>query len=336
MGTLMTRELTEADWDHWDDWLAQQPWGSPFSSAWWLDANCRAFGGHPLLLGVFDGEELVGGVALRVRDAGFVHMTGFPILYDPIVMAATGAQRRQEVLGVLLDEMVRQRLIVPTLDCTPDVVDLREAVWHHWDLTAGWTVVTALKTWTLEDAVSRAELKQMRKAQRAEVTARIEPRDADVLYDLMEITMLRQNTKLHQSRRQLRILLEGIGVHGMQVVARDSKGVALSAGLVMSHGGRVAFDTWAGTSRIGLASGAAVARYVLLLKELQTRGYDYFDWCGANLPGVSDFKLEFGGILTTRLTISRQPLWFKAVFAGYHHAKRIRGFLKRDEHDRKG
>jgi hypothetical protein len=243
-------------------------------------------------------------------------------------MAATDVQRRQQVLGVLLDEMVRQRLVVPALDCTPDVVDLREAVRRRWGLTAGWTVVTALKTWTLEDAVSRAELKQMRKAQRAEVTACIERCDADVLYDLMEATMSRQNVRLHQSRRQLRILLEGIGAHGMQVVARDSKGTALSAGLVMSHDGRVAFDTWAGTSRIGLASGAAVARYVLLLEELRARGYDYFDWCGANLPGVSDFKLQFGGVLTTRLTLSRQPLWFKAAFAGYRSTRRIRSLLR--------
>ena len=278
----------------------------------------------------------MGGVALRVRDAGPLKFAGFSILYSPIVMATRGDHGRQRALGVLLDDMARRRLIKPSLRCTPDIVDLREAVWHHWDLAASWTVVTALKTWVLEEDVSREELQQMRKAQRAEITARVEPLDADVLYSLMTATMSRQGARLHQSKRHVRILLEGIGAHGIQVVARDSDGVPLSADLVMSHGGRVAFDIWAGTSRTGLAKGAAVARYVLLLKELQARGYEYLDWCGANLPGVSDFKLRFGGTLATNLSIARQPRWFKAAFAGYHYAKRIRGFLKRGEHDRQG
>ena len=83
MTDLTVRELKQAEWDHWDQWLALQPWGSPFSAAWWLDANCRAFGGHPLLLGVLDGEQLVGGVALRIMDVGPAHMVRSSMLYNP-------------------------------------------------------------------------------------------------------------------------------------------------------------------------------------------------------------------------------------------------------------
>ena len=329
MTELAVRELKEHEWDGWDAWLAQQPWGSPFSSAWWLEANCRAFGGHPLLLGVFDGEELAGGVALRVRDAGFVHMVGFSILYNPIVMVARGSQRRQQALGVLLDDMARRRLIIPSLACTPDMVDLRQAVWHHWDLTARWTVVTALKTWTLEGSVSHGERELVKKAERSKIVGRVEPIDADILCELVTTTMVRQGAQLHQSRRQLRTLIESVGSHGMQVVVRDVDGTPLSTVFIMFHGARVAFETWAGTSHAGLVKGAAAAQFPVVLKELQARGYEYLDWCGANLPGVSDFKLRFGGGLTTCLAVSRQPLWFKAAFAGYHYAKRIHGFLKR-------
>lgn len=336
MGDLIARELKENEWDGWDAWLAQQPWGSPFSSAWWLDANCRAFGGRPLLLSVFDGEELVGGVALRVRDVGPLKLVGFPILYGPIVMAARGVQRRQRALGVLLDDMAGRRLVIPRLTCTPDMMDLREAVLHNWDLTTSWTVVTALESWSLDGSVVSNERKTLKKAARCGITARVEPLDADILYDLVTATMSRQDVRLYESRRQLHVLLEGMGAHGVQVVARDSDDVPVSTILTMKHGTRVAYGVWAGTSAVGLAKGAAVAMYVLLLQELQARGYEYFDWCGANLPDVSAFKLKFGGNLVTCLTISRQPLWFKAAFAGYHHAKRIRGFLKRGKHDRQG
>jgi len=329
MTNLTVRELKQAEWDHWDEWLALQPWGSPFSSAWWLDANCRAFGNRPLLLAVFDEERLVGGVALRVMDAGPAHMVRSSMLYNPIVIAAGSAQRRQKVLGTLLEDIARRRLVVPPLTCTTDMVDLRQAVWHHWNLTASWTVMTALRTWVLEEDVSREKLQQMRKAQRAEVTTCVEPPDANVLYNLMQATMSRHGQDVRPTREQLRTLVAGTGTHGMQTVVRGVDGVPLSASFVMAHGTRAAYDIWAGSSAIGLTKGASVARDVFLLKELQAKGYEYFDWCGANLPGVSDFKLGFGGTLTTRLAISRGPLWFRTALPVYVRLSELKGVLRR-------
>ena len=329
MRDLVVRELKQAEWDRWDDWLALQPWGSPFSAAWWLDANCRAFGGHPLLLGVFDGEQLVGGVALRITDVGPVHVVRPSMLYNPIVIAVESPQSRQKVLATLLEDMARRKLIVRPLTCTTDMVDLRQAVWHHWNLTASWTVVTALRTWVLEKDVSRMELQQMRKAQRAEVTAHVEPPDADVLYNLMQATILRHGHEGSQTRVQFRTLVEAAGTHGMQIVVRDVDGVPLSAVLVMAQGTRAAYSVWVGTSAIGLAKGATVAGYVFMLKELQARGYEYLDWCGASLPGLSDFKLSFGGTLTTRLTISREPLWVRATVPVHVRLSQLKSVLRR-------
>jgi len=333
---LIARELKEDEWDRWDDWLAQQPWGSPFSSAWWLDANCKAFGGRPLLLGVFDGNELAGGVALRVRDAGFVHMAGFSILYNSVVMAARSTQHRQQALGALVDDVARRRLVVPSLECTPDIVDLRQAVWHQWDLTASWTVMTALKTWTPRSCLSHGHWRTLKETERSKIVSHVEPIDAGILWDLVTATMLRQGVSLHQSKKQFRGLVEAVGSHGMQVVVRDVDGTPLSTAFIMYHGTRVAYDVWAGTSGMGLTKGASVAMYVFGLGELQARGFEYFDWCGANLPGVSDFKVRFGGALMTRLAISREPWWFKTAFAGYHSAKKVRSFLGRGGHDHQG
>jgi hypothetical protein len=330
MSDLTVCELGQSEWEHWDQWLALQPWGSPFSAAWWLDANCRAFGGHPLLLGVLDGDQLVGGLALRVMDVGPLHMVRSSMLYNPVVIAAGSAHSRQKVLGTLLEDVARRRLVVPPLTCTPDMVDLRQAVWHHWNMTAGWTVMSDLTTWTVED-VSRSEREKIKKSRRAEVTACIEPPDADLLYELLQATMSRQGQSMRLTRGQLRTLIEAAGTHGMQTTVRDEDGTPLSSGFDMSHGTRVAYDIWSGTSASGLAKGAAVARYVFRQRELRARGYEYLDWCGANLPGVSDFKLEFGGALTTRLAISREPLWFRALFPAYVRLSELRGSLKQRE-----
>jgi hypothetical protein len=326
MTHLVAREMEQAEWDQWDKWLAMQPWDSPFSSAWWLEANCKAFGGHPLLLGVLNGGKLVGGVSLRITDVGPVHIVRPSPLYNPVVIAPGSAQSKQEVLAVLLEDMGRRGLVVRPLKSTTDMVDLRQAVWHHWNLTVSWTAVIALKGWTPEKDMSRTELGQLRKAQRAEVTARIEPPDAGVLYDLMRATVLRHGHEPTVSREQLRVLVDGAGSHGMQTVVRDVDGVPLSACFVMAHGTRIAYGVWAGTSSIGLTKGAAVATSVGLLGELQTREYEYFDWCDASYPGYSDFKLKFGGTLTTRLAVSREALWFRM---GQPVHSWVKGFVSR-------
>jgi len=72
-----------------------------------------------------------------------------------------------------------------------------------------------------------------------------------------------------------------------------------------------------------------VAMYVSTLKELQARGYEYLDWCGGSLPGLSDFKLKFGGTLTTRLAISREPPWFRAAYPVYVRLSQLKGVLRR-------
>ena len=84
--------------------------------------------------------------------------------------------------------------------------------------------------------------------------------DANVLYDLMQATMSRQGQQMRPTREQLRTLIAVTGTHGLQTVVRGFDGVPLSAGFVMAHGTRVAYDIWAGSSAIGLAKGAAVAK----------------------------------------------------------------------------
>ena len=115
----------------------------------------------------------------------------------------------------------------------------------------------------------------------------------------------------------------------MQIVARDVDGVPLSALFLMFQGTRVAYGVWSGTSAIGLAKGATVAKYVLQLQELQARGYEYFDWCDASLPGYSDFKLEFGGTMTICLAVSREPQWLKTVTVGRLHLSRLMRVVRR-------
>lgn len=317
MALLTVRELARTEWQQWDDWLSLQSNASPFVSACWLDANVKAFGGRPMLLAVFDEGQYCGGVALRVTDVGPVHIVRPSMWYNSLFVVGKSDQRRQHALEALLKEMEHQRLLVRPLPCTTDIVDLRQAIWRGWTVTVGWTVMQSLQSWSVERDVLAAEVRQLRKSQRIGVKACVETPDADLLHDLVRESLLRRKAAVQADREQTSILMRAYGERGIQVVARDSDGRPLSASYMIAQDNRTAYCLWIGTSALGLIQGATVAMYVATIEELKKRGYEYLDWCGGSLPGLSDFKLKFGGILRTRLTVSRMPFWLKALYPSY-------------------
>jgi hypothetical protein len=301
----------------WDGWLALQPWVSPFSAACWLDVSCRSLGGHPLLLGVLDGGEPVIGAALRTVEAGPLHVVRSSMLRSPIVIGAGRAPTRQTILEKLLDDVARRRIVTPPCTCTTDMVALCQAVRHHWSVTASWTVAPSPRTRMHEKEVSRGERKGLEKAQRTDVTGRVELADGDVHHDPVQATVSRQEQDVRLGKHQLGISVEAAGVHSIQTTVRRDRRDPSRAGSVMTHGARVAYSSWGSTSATGSTKCAAMARCVFLLKELQARGSEYFDRCGTNLPGVSDSRLKFGGTLPAHPAISRGQLRFAAAFPVY-------------------
>jgi len=190
-------------------------------------------------------------------------------------------------------------------------------------------VLTTLRTWVPERDVSRDERARMTKAERNGLEACAEAPDVDILYDMMRSTILRHGHDPSLTREQLRILVGGTAGHGLQIVVRGRDGTPLSASLVMMQGPRVAYAAMAGSSTTGIKEGAAVVRDMTRLKELATRGYEYLDWCGANQPGIAEYKLNFGGTLTTRLAISREPLWSRAAVPVHAGLARVAAAVRR-------
>lgn len=320
MMNLSIRELTEREWNDWDAWLMQQAWGSPFSSSWWLASSCSALGGSPLILAAFDGPRLIAGMSLRVAAMGPLRLVRPSPLYNPVILPDGSSRRRLLVLGALLDAIVQRRLIVPSLTCTPDTVDVRAAAWREWSVLPEWTVVNTLPGWSLEASCTRSLRMNVRKAGDAGITAAVEHPDAALLAGLMEMSMQRHGEGGRMTGRQLNTFMEAAADRALFVVARAADGVPVSAVCYMWNSRETAFALWGGSSPGGLSAGACSLAYATGLSELRRRGFQRIDWCGGNLPGVSDYKLEFGGDLVTRLCIAREPAWFRFMFAEYVRA----------------
>ena len=47
-----------------------------------------------------------------------------------------------------------------------------------------------------------------------------------------------------------------------------------------------------------------------VLQYFKERGFKLFDWCGANIESIANFKLSFGANLTPIFVLRSEPLWF--------------------------
>lgn len=121
----------------WDALVDAMPLPSPFLRSWWLDHTAV---GEPCLALAFDGDELVGGLALqRSLKAGVEWLEALgagPLEPDHLDLVAA-PERAPEVIAAVRTWLGRRG------DCVVDLAGLRAAAWAL-DAVPGWGEVTPL------------------------------------------------------------------------------------------------------------------------------------------------------------------------------------------------
>lgn len=138
-GRVTVRELAALG-EHaakWDALVDSMPLPSPFLRSWWLDHTAV---GEPCLALAFDGDELVGGLALqRTLKAGVEWLEALgagPLEPDHLDLVAS-PERAPEVIGAIRSWLGHRG------DCVVDLAGLRSAAWAL-DAVPGWGEVTPL------------------------------------------------------------------------------------------------------------------------------------------------------------------------------------------------
>ena len=149
---ILLRAINESEYTAWKGLLTESVQGSVYALPEYLDTLCRATGGRFSLLGVFRGDELVGGVPLyeETGPAGAFISSRLLLYYSGIVLKplatrypSKATSKYLEVLGMLA-QMLSDSTYARIILTHPGLIDARPFIQRGWIARPGYTYVVPI------------------------------------------------------------------------------------------------------------------------------------------------------------------------------------------------
>jgi CelD/BcsL family acetyltransferase involved in cellulose biosynthesis len=284
-----------ADYGRWDRLVAGAHVGTVYHTAQWLTTVSQAVGDTPHLLGIFDGGELVGGIPLQLRARGPCRILrrAYATPYSGLLChegMSGGDQARAEAA---LSELLR-RYSCATITSSPFLPPTNVAPLH------GRRLATYLLKTRSPGGLWRtfaSELRnRIRKAESAGVTVSVEPH-CDPFFAMFSGLFAAKGAVVPFSPGRFSAFLAAVaqGNMGRLYVARMPSGVVCAAALILEDAHR-AYYSLAASDLILRKNGCASLLVWQVLQDCGGRVPE-FDFGGANVPAVAEFKRKFRGTL---------------------------------------
>jgi len=313
------RELEPGDHEAWCRLVAASAQGSVYALPEYLSALCKAAGGSFRIVGVFLGDQLVGGVPLYERRARagvyvanrlLLYYNGIVLELPPKKFASDRTAQALSVLEALRSNLAGHGYVRLRLHNRSTLQDLRPFLANGWHASLSYTYVVSLTKladqWDLIDPNLR---RLIQRCERDGVTYR-EDDDFDALFRLHEQTHLRKGAPLYLPAASLRRLFEDLRAAGLARLGHavfDGKVVASQLTLTGSH--PVAHTVCAGADEMFLRMGASGFLRWHSFLALARDGYVANDLTDAALNPVTRFKSQLGGELTPTWSLSLPDAW---------------------------
>ncbi len=304
--------VTTADPNEWADRLADAGlqvgfWGRQP----WIRCCADIFSATAKYLLVMDGDSVVCGMPIVERNRWGLRKSFTPpfSVYGDIALhqrAVSDPKVWSDVataLATLGADAAYSRWAMP-----PDIVDVRP--WQE----AGWTAVVrytrrvpTTDEGQLWSGISRAARKQIRKAERSGVTINT-THDVTPLVETMVATSQMKGLALPCPQQHMRNAFETLLADAnVELTVATHQGKPAAA--VMTGADELlGYDLWAGTGVAGRELGAAsLLRWEVLRSLVGT--VEQFEFNGANIPSVAQFKKGFGGTKVVYHQVEHTASW---------------------------
>ena len=313
------RFLSPDEWGQWDELVASSPSGSLFDETTWLGALAEALARDVRIVGVFEKDVLIGGVAIscgrqllmavaREPQPTFVNSCQFLPSDRKTRSAAT--KRVLSVADAVADFLTPQfsRVVITN---HPAFVDVRSFRWRGWQTNVLYTYQIDLETLDLMNLHGRRR-NQIRKAEKAGLVVE-ESDDFAAAHALMFKTYERQGVTLDVSEEALIAVCQRLG-DSVTVYSAKAPGATTPAAMLMTlldPNRSAGYIMFAGFDREQSKTHATSLLYWHHLVALKERGLKMVDVIGADVRSNADFKAEFEGELVPYYQVAYSSFPFR-------------------------
>lgn len=309
---VSVRLVTEAEYGAWNRLVAEAPAGSPYSTPEYLDALCTAAGGSFRILGVWRGEELVGGVGLyeRVARSGtwvwprlLLYYNGPVLRHSDSKYPSQRTSRTVEALNALIDGITARGYASVVLKARSPLDDLRPFITRGWDVRAGYSYVVELTDLAAQWGRVEQNLRRLVERARQQGLVFVEDDDFNGFYALHAATLGRRDVAAYLPRDQFARWFERLRAQKIARLyhARMPDGRIAATQLVLAGAHRVTHTISAAADPALQSSGANPFLRWHAFEVLAKEGYTGNDLTDAALNPVTHFKAQLGGTLSLTL-----------------------------------
>jgi hypothetical protein len=328
-----TRELTEDQFEMWDELVDTSPHGTVFHKSYWLTACSEILRKKPRFYGCFEDDQLVGGCSLYTFKSSFFKRAESTAVMTPyggllLIPTESCSVRKQEeydarVIECLIEELAREHFDFVRIINPPSFVDIRPLTWNGWTSTVYHSYYLHL-TRDIEAMVSKNARRYVRKAAKDNIhIRRLDIADVPTYYRLFSMTFERQSRQPPVTEdfleKTVRVLESK--QKGEMWVAETPEGDVASAEIVV-------YDTkrayrWSAASHTDLQDmGATSLLLCEMFKNLSERGFKEIDLMAANTPQLARFIANFNPTLRPFYGLEKRRALFRIGESIYRSMKR--------------
>lgn len=297
--------------------MAQSSMGSIYSLPEYLQVLSEITGGSYRVLGVFDGNELVAGIALYERKTSFGTFVSPRLLlyYNGLVLKQGLDEPRAigviQILERALRELPYGRL---TFRSRGPGLDVHSFVSAGWQETPSYTYVVSLEN--LDSLWKRIDKNQRRLVRRCEESGMIfsEDHDFESFYSLHEETHLRKGAPLYLPKDQFGYYYKALSEKKLCQLyhARLVDGRVVATQLVLLGSHPITHTVSAAATDEYLRVGVNPYLRWKVFQKLAGAGYLGNDLTDATPNAVTRFKAQLGGDLIVNPVLSKKDsTWFQ-------------------------
>lgn len=314
----VVRPLQESEYDRWTLLVADAPAGSIYSLPAYLDALCSAAGGTFSIVGVLDGDELVGGIGLYFKPIrfGVLASTRSLLAYQsPVVRAYATSYpherdaRQRKILSALIAGLDKTPCEHMTLHVRHPIQDIRTFQAARWQVRPHYTYIVPIADLTAAWGRVAPNLRRLiRRATDAGLVC-TDDDDFDSFFRLhMQIHARKRGAPLYLPEAAFRTFVQRLRAQNLCRLyhARLPGGQSVAAQLVLTGPHPVSHTVCAASDEAHLATGANPFLRWKVFEALTGLGYTGNDLTGAPYPHpVTRFKAQLGGDLVTNWLVER-------------------------------
>jgi len=322
MPSYITRYLAVDEYKEWDELISQSPASNIFDTTSWLSALSSVLNSDIRILGVFNKEDLIGGVAFNmIKRFGFKIAKVPPMSFFNSCHYIPRETQHKDRLGrniqdivMSITERLQNDFHYIFLANHPEFKDIRCFLWKDWRQIILYSYRVPLNKIDLP-LISASKRRQVKKAQK-NLIAIEEVKNVAHIYDIIKNTYLREGLKCPLALDEISGICKRMNDNIMIRAAREQGNGDFKAVIVyvVDYKRKCVYNLLNGYEPEFPDSGANTLLIWEGIKFFKDKGLEYFDLGEAGRPSKANFKGEFYTDVVPYYQVSKSNLLFSILW----------------------